>query len=121
MDLSHLTKEGRERAMVVMKEMKRRKHVFRYRDMYPTMYPFQKEMIKLTATKKATLLIAANRIGKTYSGVYVDAIHLLGDYPDDWDGHKFDHAPLCWLLGYSGEKTRDLLQTPLFGRIHGGS
>ena len=49
----------------------------------------------------------------------MDAIHALGEYPDDWEGHKFDHAPLIWCLGYSGEKTRDLLQTPLVGRKNG--
>ena len=26
---------------------------------------------------------------------------------------------MCWLLGYSGEKTRDLLQAKLFGRFQG--
>jgi len=50
----------------------------------------------------------------------MDAIHALGDYPEDWQGHKFEHAPLLWLLGFSGEKTRDLLQTPLFGRFTEG-
>ena len=115
----NLSIEQRERATVLVTEAKRRKEVYRYKSMFPMMYDFQRDMIRLTATKKSTLLMAANRIGKTFSGVYVDAIHLLGDYPDDWDGHRFDHAPLCWLLGYSGEKTRDLLQTPLFGRLDG--
>ena len=114
-----LNDEDRLEASQLIAELTRRKRVYRYRDMFPTMYPFQRQMIELTATKKSTLLMAANRIGKTYSGVYMDAIHLMGDYPDDWDGHKYDHPPLCWLLGYSGEKTRDLLQAPLFGRQEG--
>lgn len=62
------------------------------------------------------MLMAANRVGKTMTGTLVDAMHLTGEYPDDWEGHEFEKAPLCWLLGYSGEKTRDLLQTALFGR-----
>lgn len=62
------------------------------------------------------MLMAANRVGKTMTGTYVDTIHALGHYPDWWDGHTFDKAPLIWLLGYSGEKIRDLLQTPIFGR-----
>lgn len=60
--------------------------------------------------------MAANRVSKTMTGTYIDAIHALGHYPDWWDGHTFDHAPLIWLLGYSGEKCRDLLQKPIFGR-----
>ena len=65
------------------------------------------------------MLIAANQVGKTRTGLTIDAMHLTGDYPDNWEGHKFKTAPMCWLLGFSGEKTRDLLQTPLFGRIVG--
>lgn len=84
---------------------------------YESLYPFQQKFLAKTSDHTACVLMAANRIGKTYTGTMIDAFHLTGDYPDDWPGHKFDHAPLCWLLGYSGEKTRDLLQTALFGRM----
>ncbi|MDX1320513.1 MAG: terminase family protein, partial [Oceanospirillum sp.] len=57
---------------------------------------------------------------KTYTGTDIDAIHLLGDYPDDWPGHAFDFAPHCWGLGFSMEKTRDLLQKALFGDFFEG-
>ena len=103
--------------VLIARERIRRQHVYRYRDMFPDLYKFQADTIRFTKTKTAVLLCAANRIGKTYLGTYIDAVHLMGDYPDDWDGHKFEHAPTCWLLGYSGEKTRDLLQTALFGRL----
>ncbi len=63
--------------------------------------------------------VVSHNCGKTRTGTAIDAFHLTGDYPEDWEGHKFDHAPMCWLLGYSGEKTRDLLQTKLFGRLTG--
>jgi phage terminase large subunit-like protein len=66
------------------------------------------------------MLMAANQVGKTRTGTTIDAFHALGDYPDDWEGHKFDHAPMIWCLGFSGEKTRDLLQEPLFGRLQDG-
>jgi phage terminase large subunit-like protein len=64
--------------------------------------------------------MAANQVGKTRTGTTMDAFHALGDYPEDWTGHKFEKAPTCWLLGFSGEKTRDLLQEPLFGRMLDG-
>lgn len=64
--------------------------------------------------------MSANRVGKTFTGSLADAVHLTGDYPQGWQGHVYERAPLCWLLGYSGEKTRDLLQTPLFGRMRDG-
>lgn len=57
----------------------------------------------------------------TYTGTTLDAFHLMGKYPEDFEGHRFEHAPLCWGLGYSMEKTRDLLQTALFGKYIEGS
>jgi hypothetical protein len=54
------------------------------------------------------------------TGRIIDAIHLTGEYPEDWEGHRFERPPLMWLLGHSGEKTRDLLQTQLFGRLKDG-
>jgi len=90
-----------------------------YRAIFGGLYDWQADFIRQTATHSQCCLIAANRIGKTYLGTYMDAIHALGDYPEDWPGHRFDHAPLIWCLGYSGEKTRDLLQNPLAGRKNG--
>jgi len=52
----------------------------------------------------------------TLVGTVIDAFHLMGNYPDNWPGHRFKHAPLVWCLGVSTEKTRDLLQTALFGK-----
>lgn len=83
-----------------------------------SLYPWQNRFITATAEYRSATLMAANRVGKTYTGTVMDAVHLTGDYPDDWEGYRFTKAPLCWLLGYSGEKTRDLLQTPLFGRVY---
>lgn len=91
-----------------------------------SLYPWQSvTFIGATAKKSEVCLCAANQVGKTRTGTGVDACHALGIYPDDWEGHRFDHPPLIWILGYSGEKTRDLLQTKLFGifienRFQGG-
>src|SRR5688572_9748936 len=98
----------REELFALLEERARRKKVNRYRGMYDMLYGWQNEFLTATKTFSQCCLIAANRIGKTWTGTYADAIHALGDYPDAWDGHRFDHAPLVWCLGYSGEKTRDL-------------
>lgn len=86
---------------------------------FASLYDWQLRYIAATASYSACMLMAANRVGKTRTGLTVDAFHLLGDYPPEWPGHKFERPPLCWLLGFSMEKTRDLLQTPLFGRLEG--
>lgn len=82
---------------------------------YEMLYAWQRNFIKKTKSYLEVCLCAANRIGKTFTGTYIDAVHAMGIYPDDWEGHAFHHPPLIWCLGYSGEKTRDLLQTALFG------
>lgn len=98
----------------------KRDEIYRFRRMFNLLYDWQTNFIKDTATYSAVCLCAANRIGKTFTGTYIDAIHLMGDYPDDWEGHKFTKAPLVWCLGFSGEKTRDLLQSEIFGRLKEG-
>lgn len=78
-------------------------------------YDWQTEFAAATATNVESCLCAANQIGKTFTGSTIDAFHLTGDYPEDYPGHRFELPPEVWGLGYSMEKTRDLLQTALFG------
>lgn len=85
-------------------------------DRFNSLYEWQLDFVRRTHDKSEVCLCAANRIGKTYTGTFIDAVHATGEYPEGWDGHKFEHAPLIWCLGYSGEKTRDLLQKELFGQ-----
>lgn len=92
-----------------------------YKTVYDSFYDWQREFATATAEYYECCLCAANQIGKTYTGTELDALHLLGDYPDDYEGHRYDFPPLCWLLGYSMEKTRDLLQSALFGKYINGS
>lgn len=104
----------------MLKEMQTRRNRQAFKLRFDSLYHWQDKFVTATATNTACMLMAANRVGKTLTGLTLDAAHLLGDYPDDWDGHKFEQAPMCWLLGYSMEKTRDLLQGPLFGTLEGG-
>ena len=110
------SREEKIELIALLEEKARRDDKYRYRKMFGRLYDWQKGFIKDTKDYSAVCLCAANRIGKTFTGTYVDAIHLLGDYPDDWTGHKFEKPPLVWCLGFSGEKTRDLLQKEIFGR-----
>lgn len=112
-------REDRLQLLALLEERNRRAKRFRYRGVHSTLYPWQREFNANTREYSQVCLIAANRIGKTFTGTFIDAMHLLGDYPPDWEGHTFDHAPLVWCLGYSGEKIRDLLQTPIIGRKNG--
>lgn len=90
-----------------------------FNELYQALYDWQIETIAATNDYTECCLMAANRIGKTYLGTFIDAVHATGVYPEGWQGYKFTHPPLIWCLGFSGEKTRDLLQAPIFGTKQG--
>lgn len=114
--MHNLSREQKIELVKLLEEKKRRADVYRYKSFYQTRHPWQKRFIASTKEYSQSALIAANRVGKTETATYIDAIHAMGDYPDGWTGHRFEHPPLIWVLGYSGEKCRDLLQTPIIGR-----
>lgn len=120
MQLAALNREQTIEAIHLLSEQAERAKSIKYKTVYDSFYDWQRDFVKATADHFECCLCAANQIGKTYTGTDIDAIHLLGDYPEGWDGHKFDRPPLVWCLGYSMEKARDLLQTALFGTYEGG-
>lgn len=61
------------------------------------------------------LFLAANRSGKTICGLYEDAAHVTGNYPDWWTGHRFDHPVDIWIVGPDAVTVRDTLQKDLIG------
>lgn len=70
------------------------------------------------ATYRARCLMAANRVGKTFSaGGYEVACHLTGDYPIWWPGRRFRHPVRVWSCGKTNETTRDIVQTTLLGDV----
>lgn len=115
-----MTKSQKIELLALLEEKQRRKAKRVGHDQWSTLYDWQKGFVAATSEYTACCLCAANRVGKTRTGLLIDSFHLTGDYPKDWNGHRFDHPPLIWLLGITGEKTRDLLQTPLFGVMEDG-
>jgi len=109
------SKEGKIRLISLLKEKKRRFDASKLQRQYDSFYPWQSGFCKNTFDFFESALIAGNQVGKTRVGTTIDAYHLTGEYPEGYPGYKFSHAPMCWLLGYSMEKTRDLLQNELFG------
>lgn len=82
-------------------------------------YPWQRKFYHAGAKKKQRLMMAANRVGKTYSAAMEVAFHLTGRYPSWWDGHRFTGPITCWALGVTGEQIRDVVQKALFGEFEG--
>lgn len=62
------------------------------------------------------LLMAANQVGKTLSAASETAYHLTGEYPDWWDGIRWEKPVASWCGSDTGENTRDNPQRLLMGR-----
>jgi len=107
-----------ERIQILEEQLRRSKLTQGIRT-YNALYEWQRKFNAATKEHRACMLMAANQVGKSLTGCTIDSFHLTGDYPDDWEGYKYESPPMCWLLGFSGEKTRDLLQSKLFGRFVG--
>lgn len=60
--------------------------------------------------------IAANRVGKTFAGLYEMVLHCTGKYPYWWKGRRFKTPVECWLAGETWETIRDSMQQELVGR-----
>jgi phage terminase large subunit-like protein len=87
-------------------------------------YPFQKEFhsLKGLGTDKVASqvgLICANQIGKTTAGAAEAAYHALGEYPDWWEGVRYQCPVIILCCGVSNDSTKRIIQHELLGGIKG--
>jgi phage terminase large subunit-like protein len=78
-------------------------------------YPWQQKLMASSKENQQTLLMAANRVGKSYIGAANLSYHLTGLYPEWWEGHRWKEPINAWASGVSSESTRDILQNELLG------
>ena len=78
-------------------------------------YPYQQKFHKTGSEANQRLLMAANRIGKSFSGAAEMSYHLTGIYPDWWEGRRYHQPITAWAGGVSNETTRDIVQFELLG------
>jgi len=79
-------------------------------------YKKQMEFFRLGKTHTERGLFGGNRTGKTHCGTYEDTLHLTGDYPDWWEGYKFDRPVEAWVATDTAKNTRDILQYKFLGK-----
>ena len=79
-------------------------------------YPKQREFHAAGGRHRELMFAAGNQVGKSYSAAAEMAIHLTGEYPDWWEGRRWDRPIHAWAAGVTGESTRDTLQRLLLGR-----
>ena len=97
----------------LLKEKQRRIEENRINQYKP--YDYQKKFHTGGAECPQRILMAANRVGKTFCGAAETSYHMSGIYPEWWTGHKFDHPVRVWAAGESNDTTRDIIQRELFG------
>lgn len=80
-------------------------------------YPWQKEFFDMGTRFPKRMVMAANRVGKTYTAAFEVACHVTGEYPDWWEGHRFDRGIEVWTGSVTNEASRDIVQASLIGGL----
>lgn len=73
--------------------------------------------LKAGAKWKERAFIAANRVGKTVAGGFEMALHLTGEYPDWWEGRRFEEPVNAWAAGKTSKTVRDIIQELMLGKV----
>ena len=100
------------KALEIAKELQRRNNTNRMKFYHP--YTYQQKFHNANAQQR--LLMAGNRVGKSFCGAMEMAYHATGKYPDWWRGRKFTQPVRAWVGGVSNETTRDVCQKELIGQ-----
>ena len=80
------------------------------------LYPKHLQFFAAGAQHRTRAFLAANRVGKSDAGGFEATLHLTGEYPDWWVGHRFDEPVNVWAAGDTAKTVRDILQEKLLGR-----
>ncbi len=78
-------------------------------------YAKQKQFHAAGLTHRERLLRAGNQNGKSFCAGAEASYHLTGEYPDWWEGRRWDRPTVVWASGETGEATRDNPQRVLLG------
>jgi phage terminase large subunit-like protein len=123
-DYSYLDSEERRLMVMLLKEKDLRRSRRLLYTYFPDTGPLRRELYTkhvefFNAGKTFTerCFMAANRVGKTIATGYELVLHLTGQYPDWWDGRRFDRPVKAWAAGTTAETTRDILQNKLLGPL----
>ena len=78
-------------------------------------YPWQRRFYSAGKDYVQRALRAANRVGKTFGASYEVVCHLLGEYPEWWDGWAVNYPIDAWASSLTHETSRDIIQKELLG------
>lgn len=118
-----MTPEDRYAAEQILRELERRKQRNKIDTFYPSPenragYPVHMQFFEAGKQYRQRLALAANRVGKTEGmGGYETSLHLTGNYPDWWNGKRFDKPGEWWIGGDTATTVRDIIQMKLLGNV----
>ena len=69
----------------------------------------------LTGNSERRGILAANRIGKTVSTCFETAMHLTGQYPEWWEGKRYNKPVTAMVAGEGWSQVAMVLQNELLG------
>lgn len=121
--LSSLSPEmRREIAKELRARIKRAESRRKLWTLYPDEGPLRRELygkhldfFRAGLKHQERAIVGANRSGKTMAGGYEVTLHLLGQYPEWWEGRRFTRPITAWVSGEDAKAVRDSLQVTLFG------
>ncbi len=108
--------------MRLTREKNRRRSINQIAEYFPDhgplrreLYPKHTQYFALGLDERERCFMAANRVGKTVVGGFETTCHLTGEYPDWWEGRRFESPIDAWAAGETTETTRDIVQKELMG------
>jgi phage terminase large subunit-like protein len=110
---------------MLMREKARRTARRKLLTYYPDSGPLRRELYQkhleffaAGVKYRERLMLAANRVGKSEGvGGYELTLHLSGNYPEWWEGRRFNHPISAWAAGDTSKTVRDIIQRKLLGPI----
>jgi phage terminase large subunit-like protein len=78
-------------------------------------YDKQRAFFDAGTSKRERLFMAGNQLGKSEAGAFEVACHLTGQYPEWWEGRRFDGPVKAWAAGETSLAVRDVSQKKLCG------
>lgn len=114
-------------ALAIAEELRRRKDQNKilqyYQDDGPlARHRYAKHLECFAAGKNVPFrcVMGANRTGKSEGiGAYETALHLTGEYPDWWEGHRFNRPVRALCTAKDTDQLRKSVQRKLFGKEWG--
>jgi len=119
-----MSPEDRRQLLALLRELERRRSRNVIASMFPDTGPMRRELYPKHlgffaggSHYRERTFMAGNRVGKTMAGGYEAVCHLTGNYPDWWEGRRFDGPIEAMVAGETFPLCRDTVQAKMVGPL----